>query len=47
MTVMTIFQYSSYKKEFKPVYKTWETDPLILLKNLGKFSQFLENFDFE
>ena len=36
MTVMAIVQYRSYKKEFKPEYKTWQTEPMILLKNLGK-----------
>jgi hypothetical protein len=37
MTVMAIIQYKSYKDEFKPEYKTWQGEPLILLKNLGRF----------
>jgi hypothetical protein len=38
MTVMTIFQFKEYKRELKPTYKAWETNPIVLLKNFGKLS---------
>ena len=37
MTFMAIIQAKDYNKTFKPQYKKFESNPLILLKNMGTF----------
>lgn len=37
MTILTLIQLKPYKNEKKREYKQFESDPLILLKNIGTF----------